>query len=342
MIRPSQQTRMQRLMQLLMALVIAICGTGAACGHEVRPALLEITERPAGHYDVLWKQPTSGALGVHLVPHLSGGLLEQTPTSSEAAPDFQISVWRNLDAGSQGLEGRTLQIEGLNRTITDVLVVITPIAGDSIQQILHPQDPDLTLHPHKTGMAVPAYLILGTMHILTGVDHLFFVLGLILLVRSRLTLVKTITAFTVAHSITLAATTLQVIAVQPALIEALVALSILFVAVEVIHAYRGENTLTARYPWLIAFVFGLLHGSAFASALVEIGLPPHAIAPALFLFNVGVELGQLLFIAGVLAISFIVRKLPTQLPPWTRWVPPYAIGAFAATWFFERLSAAVN
>jgi hydrogenase/urease accessory protein HupE len=272
-----------------------------------------------------------------LVPRISRGLLEAAPSSIETASDFHIRLWRNLDAGAQGLEGRTLEIEGLDQTITDVLVSITDTNGDSVQQLLHPQHPTLTLHLHQTAVALSAYITLGIEHILTGVDHLSFVLCLILLVRLRVTLFKTITAFTVAHSITLAMTTLHVISVRPAVIEALVALSILFVAVELVHNYRGRSGLTVRYPWVIAFTFGLLHGAAFAGALAQIGLPPKAIPMSLLLFNIGVELGQLLFISVVLSICWALGKLPRELPTWARWAAPYAIGSCAAFWFLERL-----
>src|SRR5208283_2885145 len=146
---------------------------------------------------------------------------------------------------------------------------------------------------------------------------------------------------TVAHSITLAATALHVITVRPAVIEALVALSILFVAIELVRSYRGKNGLTVRYPWLIAFTFGLLHGAAFAGALAEIGLPPHAIPLALLLFNLGVETGQLAFIAAVLCIAWLLTKAPKKIPFWTRWVPPYAIGSFAAFWLIDRIQTAL-
>jgi hydrogenase/urease accessory protein HupE len=325
------------------ALIGACIGViSLASGHEVRPSVLQITERPSCHYYVFWKQPSMGLMTVHLVPHISGGLLEGAPSSIETASNFQIRLWRDLDPTDRGLEGRTLQIEGLSQTITDVLVSIALADGSSAQQILHRQDPSLTLHLHKTGMAVPAYLTLGIEHILTGIDHLSFVLGLMLLVRRRMTLIKTITAFTVAHSITLAATALHVLTVRPAVIEALVALSILFVAVELVHSHRGRNGLTVRYPWMIAFTFGLLHGSAFAGALAEIGLPPHAIPLSLLLFNVGVELGQLMFIVAVLSLGWALRQLPREMPAWTRWVPPYAVGSFAAFWFIERLHTAVS
>lgn len=325
----------------LASFLFALLSGHIAAAHEVRPAYLEVTERADGLVDVLWKQPAAGSLAIRLVPHISGGLLKHAPTSVSTAPNFEIRAWRGLKPGPQGVDGRTITIEGLDRTITDVLVAVTLKNGDAVQEVLRPQNPSLALHIAKTGLAVPAYLTLGIEHILTGIDHLSFVLGLLLLVRGRVMLLKTITAFTIAHSITLAATTLHVITVQPSLIEALVAFSILFVAVELVHLYQGREGLTVRYPWLIAFTFGLLHGSAFAGALKEIGLPPNDIPLSLLLFNVGVELGQLLFVAAAMGVIWLTSKLPRALPAWTRWVPPYAIGGFSGFWFLERLTAAL-
>lgn len=338
------RSRAGRLGTRVVTLIVLTLGAiGSAAGHEIRPAYLQVTERTNNHYDILWKQPVMGLMAVHLIPHISGGLLDPLPSSTQTTPNFRILTWIDLDGDHQGLEGRALQIEGLDQTITDVLVSITLLNGDSIQEILHPKDPSLIFHLHRTGIAVWAYLTLGIAHILSGVDHLSFVLGLMLLVRSRITLVKTITAFTVAHSITLAATALHLMTVRPAVIEALVAFSIIFVAVEVVHRYRGKIGLTTRYPWLIAFTFGLLHGAAFAGALAEIGLPPHAIVLSLLLFNLGVELGQLMFIATVLLFSWLLlSQLPKKGTIWVRWIPPYAIGSFAAFWFFARLSIALS
>jgi len=332
---------MRSLLHIVMASFIFALLTGhIAAAHEVRPAYLEVNERADGLVDVLWKQPAAGSLAVRLIPHISGGILERSPTSVSTAPNFEIRAWRGLKVPG-GIDGHTITIEGLDRTITDVLVAVTLKTGDAVQEVLRPQNPSLTLHIAKTGLAVPAYLTLGIEHILTGIDHLSFVLGLLLLVRGRVMLLKTITAFTIAHSITLAATTLHLITVQPSLIEALVAFSILFVAVELVHLYRGRVGLTVRYPWLIAFTFGLLHGSAFAGALKEIGLPPNDIPLSLLLFNVGVELGQLLFVAAAMGVIWLISKLPRALPAWTRWVPPYAIGGFSGFWFLERLTTAL-
>ena len=309
-------------------------------GHEIRPGYFEIKEITDGRYDILWKQPTQGVVAVHLVPHISGGALDRQPSVVDAAMGFEITQWRDL--AIPDLDGRTLEIEGLDRTITDVLFTTVTADGETNQTILRPDSPRTELHLHRTGVAVPAYIWLGIEHILTGFDHLSFVLGLMLLVNRVGPVVRTVTAFTVSHSITLALSALHIMKIRAATIEALVAFSIIFVAVEVVHAYRGRRGLTVRYPWLIAFSFGLLHGSAFANALSEIGLPPNAIPMSLFLFNVGVEIGQLMFVAVIVGITWLLTRLPVQWPKWIRWIPPYAIGSFASFWFIGRLAVAMS
>lgn len=321
---------------LILCLFILQALAVPAFAHELRPAYLEITEDSQHRYEVLWKQPAMGEIAVHLVPHLSNGWLEVPAAEVKTAPGFVIRRWTLLGPGS--LEGQTVVIEGLELTITDVLVNVTLADGQQVREILKPDSPSLALHFKTPGaLKVSAYLQLGTEHILTGFDHLMFVLGLLLLVDGRWRLVKTITAFTVAHSITLAATALGMVRVQPAAVESLVALSIIFLAVELIHAYQGQKGLTVRYPWIIAFTFGMLHGFAFAGALADIGFPPGDVPLSLFLFNVGVEVGQLIFVTGALAIFWLIQRLPKQPPQWMRWLPPYAIGSFASFWFIQRL-----
>jgi hydrogenase/urease accessory protein HupE len=316
--------------------VLGVCISLRCDAHEVRPAYLQITEVSPHTYDVLWKQPTLGTVAVRLVPHLSNGWLETDPNATEAAAGFIIKRWRNLQ--STGLDGVSVRIEGLERTITDVLVSVTLLTGSNVQTILKPIAPDVVLDFHEhTGLATFSYLQLGIEHILTGIDHLLFVLGLLLLVASRWTLLKTLTAFTLAHSVTLAGTALGWITVQPQLIEALVALSIVFLAVELVYLYRGRPHLTARYPWLIAFAFGLLHGCAFAGALAQVGLPHNAIAAALLLFNLGVEAGQILFVAVVLGALWLLHSVRPSWPVWTRWLAPYAIGSCAMFWLLQRV-----
>ena len=330
---------MLRALLALLAFLIA----APVAAHEVRPAYLELTERTDGRLDVLWKQPSQGMLVVPIRPVISGGLIDRKPDGTEAAVNFEIRRWQGIDLKGLGLDRREVRIAGLEQTITDTLVLVHFHNGDQAQQVLTPAAPAFVIDAHA-GAAVPAYLMLGIEHILTGIDHLLFVFGLLLLSAGWRQLLKTITAFTVAHSITLAATALKLIQVNPQLIEAMVAYSILFLAVELVRKQRGKDGLTQRQPWLVAFGFGLLHGAAFAGALKQIGLPEGNIPASLLLFNVGVEIGQLLFVGtAMLAIAVLARlRLPPATPrlAWTS--ASYAIGSFAMFWFLERLHTALE
>ena len=315
----------------------------AARAHEVRPALLDIRQSGPGDYDVTWKQPMVGDLAVHLVPHLSGGAIDRPPAAEDAQPGFLIRTWRVR--GGAPLDGQTVSVEGLALSVTDVLLRVTTAKGEEIDSVLRPAAPQQVLRlTGPQGIAVPGYLRLGVEHILTGFDHLLFVLGLLLLIGPNWQVVKAISAFTVAHSITLALAALGYVRVPSALIEALVALSIVFVACELVPVAGREDTLTRRHPWIIAFAFGLLHGLAFAGALREIGLPPRATPQALFLFNVGVEIGQLMFIAAAIAAMRLYavaeRRLAWRRPAWASAAPAYVIGGLASYWLIERTLAA--
>jgi len=332
---------------LLVWLVAVIFATIALISrveaHEVRPAYLEITERADGKLDVLWKQPSVGLMAVALHPRIAGGLLDRKPDGIEDAENFQLQRWQAVDPGAGGLDGREVGIDGLERTITDTLVLVHLKNGDEEQRVLNAAQRSFAVNAHS-GASVPAYLKLGVQHILTGIDHLLFVFGLLLLSAGWRQLLRTITAFTVAHSITLALTALKLISVNPQLIEAMVAYSILFLAVELVRKAGGIDGITQRQPWIVAFGFGLLHGAAFAGALKEIGLPQHNIPAALFLFNVGVELGQLIFVAAIAALLWALSRLrwPTAATriAWT--TTSYAIGSFATFWFLERLHTALD
>jgi hypothetical protein len=336
---------MRRLLLLLALLSCGLFTAQVAGAHEVRPAYLEIRQQAADGFVVTWKQPTAGELAVRLVPHLSNGWLETPPTETFASPGFLIRTWRIRDVAADPLSGRTLEIEGLDRTITDALVRVELADGRTLETILRPDRPRLALSfQTASGLAVPAYFRLGVEHILTGADHLMFVLGLLLLVGVRWRVLQAITAFTVAHSLTLGASALGLAHAPSAVIEALVALSIVFVASELVHKLRGGDALTARYPWLIAFTFGLLHGFAFAGALADVGLPKDAIPLSLLLFNLGVEAGQLIFVGAailaILALRPVRARLPAAADQLALRLPPYAIGAFAAFWVIERTVAA--
>jgi hydrogenase/urease accessory protein HupE len=318
-----------------------------ASAHEIRPALLQITQQDAHHYQILWKQPVNGEVAVHLLPRLSGGALDSGPDLVSVTPSFALKIWRSVSDERAPLDGQTVSVEGLERTITDVLVNVSLVDGRSVQRLLKPQHSSALLDlGSRAAPPVLAYLSLGIEHILTGFDHLLFVFGLLLLVPGSGAQLRTITAVTAAHSVTLAATSLGWIHVRSAVIEALVALSIVVLAVELVRGAQGEAGLTSRYPWVIAFLFGLLHGCAFAGALAQVGLPGAQIPLALFLFNVGVELGQIVFIAlasaALWAVAWLVPRFVTRSPSWTRLVVPYAIGSFASYWFVERFLLAIQ
>ncbi len=323
-------------------LLVAVAAPIWAWAHEVRPALIQITETGPGHYDVVWKQPMVGDMTVHMVPHLSSGVIDHAPTSETSSPGFVVRTWR-ITSGPP-LDGQTVSIEGLQQTVTDVLMRVTTADGKVVNDVIRPADParKLALAAPK-GLRIPAYVRLGIEHILTGADHLMFVLGLLLLIGPNWRLVKAVSAFTVAHSITLALAALGFVHFPSAIIEALVALSIVFVACELVPLPGRPETLTHRHPWLIAFTFGLLHGLAFAGALAEVGLPKGAEPQALLLFNVGVEIGQLMFIAVALGaitlIRAIRRRISFDTATFARVAPAYVIGSFAAYWLIERIFA---
>ena len=327
----------------ILALLLLFGIAPAAMAHEVRPAYLQINERADGKADILWKQPSQGLLAIALRPVISGGLLAGPPDSVQSAENFEMRRWRDVDLKGRGLDKREVRIAGLDRTITDTLVLVHLKNGDQLQQVLTPAAPSLVIDAHA-GAAVPAYLLLGVEHILTGIDHLLFVLGLLLLSSGWRQLLRTITAFTVAHSITLALTALKLVNVNPQLIEAMVAYSILFLAVELIRKQQGKHGITQRQPWLVAFGFGLLHGAAFAGALKEIGLPEGNIPASLFMFNVGVEAGQLMFVGVAIAALWGLRRFrwPASTPAIAWRTASYAIGSFSMFWFLERLHTALG
>jgi hydrogenase/urease accessory protein HupE len=204
--------------------------------------------------------------------------------------------------------------------------------------IVRPEHPRLELHFEARGViSVPAYLQLGIIHILTGVDHLLFLLGLLLIVQDRWVLLKTVTAFTVAHSITLAIATIGNISAEVPILNAEIALSILFLGPEIIRMKRGGSSLAIRYPWIIAFAFGLLHGFGFASGLTSMGLPKDQLFAALLMFNLGVEIGQVGFVLLVLWLEHAFDVLAIRWPKPVRLLPAYGVGSFGALWTIQQL-----
>jgi hydrogenase/urease accessory protein HupE len=315
-----------------------LLGVVPASAHEVRPAYLELREAATSEFTVLWKTPMRGEMRLALEPQFSGKTEAMTPVATRVVNNSSVQTWR-LKA-IDPLRGQTVRIAGLEGTMTDVLVRIEFTDGFSWTQRLTPGRPEAAIPVRQSGLSVSGvYLTLGVEHILLGIDHLLFVLALLLITRGGWKLFKTVTAFTMAHSITLSAATLGFVNIPQAPVEAVIALSIVFVAAELVHGLEGREGLTARAPWVVAFTFGLLHGFGFAGALSEVGLPQGQIPVALLFFNLGVEAGQLMFIAAALGVFAIVRRARIPLPRWAELVPAYAIGSVAMFWVIQRIMA---
>ncbi len=331
------RTRLAWVMSVALFAWLAVLATYPARAHEVRPAYLEFREEAPDVFAVLFKTPMQGELRLALSVSISGVTESLSPVISQARADAMIQTWRVRLPGA--IPGRTVAITGLDKTLSDALLRIEFSDGRSWTQRLTPASPAAIVPDTPTGASVAmTYGILGVEHILTGFDHLLFVFALVLLSRGLRQLFWAVTAFTAAHSITLAAATLGLVHVPQRAIEAVIALSIVFVAAELINMRRGRFGLAARAPWLAAFGFGLLHGFGFAGALSEIGMPPGFIPAALLFFNLGVEAGQLAFVAVVLVAAGALRRLPRPLPNWAPLVPPYLIGSLAMFWVIQRIA----
>ena len=319
---------MTRRLAIAIFALVALAGHG----HEVRPAYLGITETAPNTYDVLWKQPLLGDRRLPLEPALPEHCTLELKQVADVQRAALIQRWQ-ADCGELGLVGQRIGIDGLTATLTDVLVNVSLADGTAVSRLLRPESPHFVLEAGQ-GRAVLGYLVLGIEHLLFGIDHILFVIGLMFFISRLGPLVKTITAFTVAHSITLGLSALEVVRLSQAPVEAVIALSILFLAVEKLRGTEG--TLTARHTWIVAFAFGLLHGFGFAGALADIGLPKAGALWALFLFNVGVEIGQLLIVAAALALLGALRWANITLPKWVTNAPLYGMGAVASYWLVSR------
>ena len=325
---------MRRSIWFLLAFAFLPSLAGA---HEMRPGYLEIKESSQDTYDVLWKVP---ALGDNMRLGLYLRFADDVDMVNEPVVGFLGSAYiqRMRIRREGGLTGSLVTIDGLDTTFTDVLLRLERADGSEITHRLTPAAPSYVIEAEPgRGQVAWTYFVLGVEHILSGIDHLFFVLALLMVVAGWRKLIGTITAFTVAHSITLALAALGFVHVPGPPVEAVIALSIVFVAAEIIRGRQGNPGLTARLPWIVAFTFGLLHGFGFAGALTEIGLPQSAIPLALFTFNVGVEAGQLLFVGAVLVLYSVARRIQQTPPEWAWRIPTYAIGGVAAYWMIDRV-----
>ncbi len=319
---------------LLTVVVLAATSWLAATptvAHETPIAVLEMKEQQPGRFVIRWIYSTSGD--------------KAAPTAT--FPEHCTLNAPVLDCGEKGLVG-TLAVDEVGKTYSGAVIRISRRDAPNQSFTLAGGNTSVTFYANPgSGLAAKvdialAYVQIGIEHILLGIDHLLFVLGLIWIVRSRWMLIKTITSFTVAHSITLAAATLGLVGVPERAVNAAIALSIVFIGVEIVKLHRGQEGLTARQPWVVAFAFGLLHGFGFATALTDLGLPSGDLPLALLSFNIGVEIGQIAFVLVVLALQWALRVLTLDPPQWSRNLPAYVIGSLAMFWFVDRMGAIIS
>lgn len=309
--------------------------------HEVRPALLLIKQTGKDQFDVLWKIPRKDDMLPVINPVFPSWFTIQQTDNGVKAGSGALFTMKAIS--KKDIHGMSISVSGLQESLIDVLVYVEMSNGEKYSLLLQPSKTSATI-PYESSAkgTISTYFKLGVEHILLGVDHLLFVLALLLLTKGTRKLVTTVTAFTIAHSITLSLSALGFVGLPGPSVEAVIALSILFLAVELVHYYQGKKVISAAYPWIVAFVFGLLHGFGFAGALANIGLPQNGIPLALAFFNVGVEAGQLLFIGFMLLLIAGIQKIHFTKRYWQPYLAPYAIGSVASVWLIERVWAMLN
>lgn len=330
-----------RIVSLLTCGVLLV-GAAVASAHPLAPALLQIRELGDGKAEISWKTSVLQVRGSRVVPELPEAC-KPVGTAKVAEEGDSVIETFTVDCGSAGLVGQAVGVSGLGDGRNDALLRISLADGRVLQEVLRVGSSTYTIpETGRPSGVFSGYVRLGFDHILTGLDHLLFVFGLLLLATSTRLLIETITAFTVGHSITLSLAALGIAQVPSGPVEVLIAVSIFVLAVELARGPKVSPTLLRRFPWLMAFLFGLLHGLGFAGALREIGLPPDDIPLSLFSFNVGIELGQLAFVFVILILGYVLRRVLERLPAWSDRIPVYGIGCLSAYWVLDRLSQALR
>lgn len=329
-------------LRILALLLGGLFMAGGSAAHEMQPAYLELKQAADQSIDVTWKLPFFKGKPLPIEPAFPDGWEKLTEPRPAPVGNALLYRWK-VNPRGQSLDGATIKIAGPRARLTDVLLRAELAEGGVQTAVLRPEAPEVTIRfdlEQKT--LVWGYLLIGIEHILLGLDHLLFVLGLLLIVGSTSMLVKTITSFTLAHTISLAIATFRIIEVPEAPLNACIALSILFLAPEIVRKWRGEDSFTLRHPWVVAFAFGLLHGIGFASGLSVVGLPHASIPPALLSFSLGVELGQLAFVFVVLAMRRAWKTIDLSWPLVLRRAPGYGIGILGAFWTIDRISSMLS
>lgn len=321
-------------MRKLLIIVIILMGALHTYAHEVRPALLKIVQTDEDHYEVTWKIPTINNLSPKIKPLFTSGF--ELIQSSQKQSTCALTTTYQVNYADQ-LSGKKITIDNLEQTLIDVVLLIELLDGTVHSLIIQADNPSVIIPIEPSIVEViKDYTVLGVEHIWFGWDHLLFVLCLLLLISGFAKLVKTITAFTLAHSITLVLSTLGLVTLPGPPVEAIIALSIVFLAREYYFTLQGKESLTARSPWIVAFSFGLLHGFGFAGALSEIGLPQQQIVNSLLFFNLGIELGQVIFVVLMIVLAWLIRNIFTPNKQ-MRICMTYGIGALASFWLIERI-----
>jgi hydrogenase/urease accessory protein HupE len=328
---------MKRMIRMVLVFAAIFGSLPDASAHEVRPGLLELRETSPGIYGLLWKKPAGGETEIQIAPVIPVGC--ELSTADQQSPTPGAFVMQGVLRCEDGIQGKTLAIAGLESTVTDVIVRVEMLDGRKWTMIVHPSQPWVQVAAKQTRLAViGSFIVEGVRHILFGADHMLFILGLLLIVKNRWMLLKTITAFTAAHSITLGIATLGYANAPVLPLNAAIALSILFLGPEIVRSWRGETSFTIDHPWRVAFAFGLLHGFGFASALTSAGLPRAELPLALLSFNVGVEIGQVSFVSLVLLLEWSFPVLEIRWPRFAEALPGYAVGSLGAFWTIQRVA----
>ena len=321
------------MVRVVVALILLILAMPARAD-ELRPGYLDLTEVAPQQWRMTWKGPLKSGLASRATPVVPNGCTVGTPQRTVDEVALKV-IWPMRCA--QPLAGKDIKINGLDRTVADALVRVAPLGAAVQTGRLTPQQASFhVLEKASRWNVAQAYFVIGVEHILLGFDHLFFVLALVFLLTGLRSTLGAVTAFTVAHSITLVGTTLGLLGLPQKPVESVIALSIVFLAVEIVKSKPGELRFSQRAPWLVSFSFGLLHGFGFAGALKEIGLPEGEVPMALLTFNLGVEAGQVMIVALALAVLALIRRVwAPALRPVTLSVT-YFIGIVASYWFIER------
>ena len=330
---------MRRAGRALLAATVVALASGPLNAHRLAPALLELVEQAPGRFEMVWKTPLQQPVGSSVRPELPESC-QSVGFGDATREDTGLVLRQVVDCGEAGLVGQSVAVRGLETSGTNALVRIVLLDGRRVQAVLHARDPELRISERQGALEVARdYSGLGTLHILGGLDHLLFIFGLVLLVSGRRQLVYTVTSFTLGHSVTLSLAALGYVAFPTALVEVVIAATILALALELARPATTKPGWMRRAPWAMAFGFGLLHGLGFAGALADVGLPAEEIPAALLAFNLGIEVGQMAFVLAVLAARRVLGGVIDAAPTWALRAPVYGMGGLAVYWCLDRGAA---